>query len=307
MQRFLVGVGLALWVVLGCRETPSNEPTGDGPLRVTATTGMVADAARNLLGTAATVTALMGPGVDPHLYKATQGDLARLREADLVLYNGLHLEGKLNDLLTRLGQTQAVVALGELLPDSLRRQAPGFEGAYDPHLWFDVARWRTAVGYLADTLSARYPHLADSIGRNRAQYTQALDSLDRWVRAELSRLPPERRVLVTAHDAFGYFGAAYGVEVRGLQGLSTAAEFGVRDVSELVDFLVRRKIPAIFVESSVSPRAIESVVAQAAARGHRVRVGGTLYSDALGAAGTPEGTYIGMVRANVQTLVEALK
>lgn len=307
MQRFLLGVGLALLVVLGCRETPPNDPTGTSPLRVTATTGMVADAARNLLGTTATVTALMGPGVDPHLYKATQGDLARLREADLVLYNGLHLEGKLNDLLTRLGQTQAVVALGELLPDSLRRQAPGFEGAYDPHLWFDVARWRTAVTHLADTLSVRYPHLADSIRRNQAHYTLALDSLDRWVRAELSRLPPERRVLVTAHDAFGYFGAAYGVEVRGLQGLSTAAEFGVRDMSELVDFLVRRKIPAIFVESSVSPRAIESVVAQAAARGHRVRVGGTLYSDALGAAGTPEGTYIGMVRANVQTLVEALK
>lgn len=263
--------------------------------------------ARMLLDTTAEVTALMGPGVDPHLYKASQGDLAAMRTADLVLYNGLHLEGKLNDVLERLGKSQTVVALGPLLPDSLLRTSPDFPGTYDPHIWFDVALWRTATLALADTLTVLYPEKAETIQAGAQRYATALAALDSLVRAEILSIQPQQRVLVTAHDAFGYFGRRYGIEVRGLQGISTLSEFGIQDMEALTNFLVSRRIKAIFVESSVSPRSIEALVANAKARGHLVRIGGTLYSDALGETGTPAGSYIGMVETNVQTIVEALK
>ncbi len=278
----------------------------EGPLRVVATTGLVADALKQVAGPHAEITALMGPGVDPHLYKATQGDLARLQQADLIVINGLHLEGKLAEVLERLGRQRPVVALGEALDSTqLRRVGPG--GAVDPHIWFDVRRWRAAAVAAAEALAT---HDSVNAPRYRAaaeRYDAQLDSLDRWVQAQIGSIPPERRVLVTAHDAFGYFGQAYGLEVRGLQGLSTAAEFGLRDVSTLVSFLVERRIPAVFVESSVPAKAIEAVVEGCRARGHNVRIGGTLYSDALGAPDGPAATYIGMVTANVNTIVSSLK
>lgn len=269
--------------------------------------GMVADMARAILDTTAEVTALMGPGVDPHLYKATQGELAQLRRADLVLYNGLHLEGKLNDVFERLARAQPVIAVGDGIPDSLLRSSPDFPGTYDPHIWFDVSLWRRATLALGAEMAARYPARAQYYRTNAHAYADSLQALDTWVRQQLQTLPPEKRVLVTAHDAFGYFGRAYGVEVRGLQGLSTLSEFGLKDVEALVDFLIARRIHAIFVESSIAPRTIEAVVASAQQRGHAISIGGTLYSDALGAPGTPAGTYTGMVRANVSTVVEALK
>lgn len=279
----------------------------DGPLRVTATTGMVADAARAVAGDHAVVTGLMGPGVDPHLYKASQGDLAALGEADLILYNGLLLEGKMGDLLVRMSRDRPTFPLAEYVPDSLLREPPEFQGHYDPHLWFDVSLWGRAVERARDALIEVDPaHRAD-YEANAAAYLDTLGALHAWVAERIAEIPAERRVLVTAHDAFGYFGRAYGIEVVGLQGISTVSEFGLADIRRLVDLITSRKVKAVFIESSVPRRNIDAVVEGCRARGHEVAVGGTLYSDAMGSAGTPEGTYPGMVRANVNLIVEALR
>jgi manganese/zinc/iron transport system substrate-binding protein len=278
-----------------------------GPLRVTCTTGMVADAARTVGGPHVQVTALMGPGVDPHLYKASEGDLRRLEEADLILYNGLNLEGKMGDLFVRMSRTRATVALSEGIPDSLLREPPEFAGHYDPHIWFDVSLWRRAVERARDALIEADPaHRAD-FEANAAAYFDSLDALHAWCREQIATVPRERRVLVTAHDAFGYFGRAYDIEVVGLQGISTVTEFGVADVRRMVDLITSRRVKAVFVESSVPRRSIDAVVEGCRSRGHAVAVGGTLYSDAMGAAGTPDGTYPGMVRANVRHIVESLR
>lgn len=278
----------------------------DGPLRVVATTGMVADAAVRIGAGRVAVTGLMGPGVDPHLYKASEGDVRRLQEADLVLYNGLHLEAKMGEVLGRLGATRPARAVASAVAPGDLRTVPGFSDAHDPHIWFDVRLWRDAVVAVGEALAAADPAGADDYGRNLAAYRAELDTLDAWVRRRVATVPGPARVLVTAHDAFGYFGRAYGLEVRGLQGTSTATEAGTRDVQVLAAFLAERRVPAVFVESSVPPRTVEALQAAVRARGHDVRIGGSLYADALGDRGGPAATYVGMVRANVTTIVEAL-
>uniref|UniRef100_A0A832I548 Manganese transporter n=1 Tax=Eiseniibacteriota bacterium TaxID=2212470 RepID=A0A832I548_UNCEI len=295
----------ALAALAGC--APDGGGARGGRLPVTATTGMVADLARAVGGPHVAVTGLMGPGVDPHLYKASEGDLARLDGARLVLYNGLNLEGKMGDLLVRMSRTRPTVAVTEAIPESLLREPPEFAGHYDPHVWFDVSLWARAVDRVRDALAEADPPRRAAYEANAAAYRDTLAALHAWVAAEIASIPPPRRVLVTAHDAFGYFGRAYGIEVVGLQGISTVAEFGLADVRRLVDLIVARRVPAVFVESSVPRRALDAVVEGCRARGHEVRVGGTLYSDALGAEGTPEGTYAGMVRANVRAIVGALR
>lgn len=276
-------------------------------LKIVTTTGMIQDAVKNITGKHAQVEALMGPGVDPHLYKATQGDLKKLTEADIVIYNGLHLEGKMGEVLEKLSRTKPVLAVAASLPDSILLEVEGFEGIIDPHIWFDVKLWREAVKTI-------HSYLIEMDSANQAYYDSAahaymiqLDSLHQAVTEQLLTIPEEQRVLITAHDAFGYFGRAYHIQVRGLQGISTVAEFGLRDVTELVDFIIARKIKAIFVESSISPKSIEAVQEGCRKKNWEVRIGGALYSDAMGEAGTPAGTYIGMVHANVKTIVEALK
>lgn len=298
---------LALLLVAGCGGGTPSARTAGQPLRVLATTGMVADAARVIGADAVQVTALMGPGVDPHLYKASERDVRLLSEADLVLYNGLHLEGKMAELFTRLARQRHVVAVAEAIPDSLLRHPAAFEGHPDPHVWFDVAMWSRSVEGARDALVQSLPDQADALHLRAAAYLDTLRALDAWTRAEMASIPDRQRVLVTAHDAFGYFGMAYGVEVVGLQGISTVSEFGLADVRRLVDLIVSRGVKAVFVESSVPRRSIEAVVEGCRGRGHDVVIGGTLYSDALGAEGTPEGTYVGMVRANVRTIVQALR
>jgi manganese/zinc/iron transport system substrate-binding protein len=278
-----------------------------GPLRVVSTIGMIADAARVVGGDHVSVHGLMGPGVDPHLYKATEGDLERLSGADLILYNGLNLEGKMGDILVKMSARRPTVRVTERIPDSLLREPPEFQGHYDPHVWFDVALWRHAVAGVRDALIAADPAHRQDFERAAAAYADTLTELDAWVRARIAEIPPERRVLVTAHDAFGYFGRAYRIEVVGLQGISTVSEFGLADVRRLVDVIVTRRVKAVFIESSVSRRNVDAVVEGCRARGHAVAVGGTLFSDAMGPAGTPEGSYVGMVRANVNTIVGALR
>jgi manganese/zinc/iron transport system substrate-binding protein len=268
---------------------------------------MIADAARAIGGPHVQVTGLMGPGVDPHLYKASEGDLSKLGDADLILYNGLNLEGKMGDVLVRMSRTRPTVAVTEAIPESLLREPPEFLGHYDPHVWFDVSLWERAVGRVRDALIEVDPRHRDDFTRAAATYADSLRELHRWVTETMATIPAERRVLVTAHDAFGYFGRAYATDVVGLQGISTVAEFGVADVRRLVDLIAQRGVKAVFIESSVPRRSIDAVVQGCRGRGHDVVVGGTLYSDAMGAEGTPEGTYVGMVRANVMTIVEALR
>ncbi|MDN4164115.1 zinc ABC transporter substrate-binding protein [Cytophagales bacterium LB-30] len=303
--RLLQSLGLALLIalsLLACTASKENEA-----IKIVCTTGMLADAAQQIVGDFAEVEALMGPGVDPHLYKATQGDLQKFNQASLIIYNGLHLEGKMGEVLEKMARIKPVVAAGEGLGKERIKKVPGTEDIYDPHIWFDVALWSETVAYMTEELAKQFPQQRSQFEQNAAAYRKQLDSLHQTVAQQILSIPSEQRVLVTAHDAFTYFGDAYGIEVRGLQGISTLSEFGLKDVSDLVDFIVARKIKAVFVETSVSDKALQAVIQGCTDRGHPVRIGGSLYSDAMGAKGTPEGTYIGMVNANVSKIVEALK
>jgi manganese/zinc/iron transport system substrate-binding protein len=285
-----------------------DSPAGaEGPLRVVTTTGIIGDVAQRIAGPHARVEALMGPGVDPHLYKASESDVRRLSEAELVLYNGLHLEGKMGDILTKMARTRPVVAVTEEIPQDLLREPPEFLGQYDPHVWFDVSMWAKTLEPIARELSALDPEHAKEFEANAAALEKELTELDAWVKAQIQTIPEAQRILVTAHDAFGYFGRRYGMEVVGIQGISTLSEAGLKDVDRVVSLVVDRKVPAVFIESSVPRRSIEAVQAAVRSRGHEVAIGGQLYSDSLGAAGSPPGTYPGMVRANVETIVNALR
>jgi len=266
---------------------------------------MVADLVRNVGGERVAVTALMGPGVDPHLFKASEGDIARLQQARIIFYNGLHLEGRMGDILVKMAREKPTVAVAErIAPERLLVTEDGVE---DPHIWFDVSLWMEAVEVVRDHLTELDLDGRAVYAQNAEAYRAELEELHTYAREQLATIPAERRVLVTAHDAFGYFGRAYDVEVMGLQGVSTAAEYGLADLQLLVDVLVARGIKAVFVESSVPRSSIEALVEGAAARGHTVTIGGELFSDALGPEGTPEGTYVGMVRHNVDTIVAALR
>jgi manganese/zinc/iron transport system substrate-binding protein len=277
------------------------------PIAVVATTGHVADVVRGVAGDRARVEQLLGEGVDPHVYKLTRSDVVRLTGADVVFYNGLLLEGKMTDALIRVAASgRPVHAVTELIPEDRLLSPPEFEGAHDPHVWMDVAAWSLAADVVRDRLSALDPEGAETYARNAAAYRARLEGLDAYARRTLASIPEGSRVLVTAHDAFNYMGRAYGLEVRGIQGISTESEAGLREIEALVELLVSRRIPAVFVETSVSERNVRALVEGAAARGHRVAIGGSLYSDALGAPGTYEGTYAGMIDHNVTTIARAL-
>lgn len=304
MQRLIVVV--ISFMIVGCSNDKEENRSND-KLRIVTTTGMIKDAVENIVGERAEVIALMGPGVDPHLYKATQGDLQKLTDADIVFYNGLHLEGKMGEVLEKLGKLKPVIAVTSEIPDSLLRKVPGFQGAYDPHIWFDVKLWQLAVTRISNFITEYDSANAITYKERSDRYLLKLDSLHESVRQTILEIPQQQRVLITAHDAFGYFGDAYNIEVKGLQGISTISEFGLKDVTELTSFIINRKIKAIFVESSVSQKSIEAVMEGCRERNWNVEIGGTLYSDAMGQAGTPEGTYTGMVNANVKTIVSALK
>jgi len=307
MRLFLIGL-LICFGACG-EETPDSREPG-GKLRIVATTGMVADMARNVGGDLVTVEALMGPGVDPHLYQAAPSDLRKLRAADVVLFNGKGLEGKMGKILADLAKRKRGAAITELIReeeligDNPHRSAPRH---VDPHVWFDVALWSRCAAVVADTFSAADPTNADRYRRNAERYENRLvGDLDAWVRTRIATIPVEQRVLITSHDAFRYFGRAYNVEVRGLQGISTASVAGVKDVELMVKLIIDRKIKAIFVETSVSPKAIEAVREHVRRGGHEVANGGELFSDAMG--DTPEtSNYEGMIRHNVETLVRALR
>jgi manganese/zinc/iron transport system substrate-binding protein len=289
---------------------PSAQPAdlAGRTINVTATVGMIGDMVKNVGGERVKVTTLMGPGVDPHLYKPSASDIQKLESADIIFYGGLELEGRMTDLFVKIARGgKPTVAVSENIDPAKLREPPEFQGKYDPHIWFDVTLWQDATRRVRSELARLDPSYKELYQRNADAYLQQLAALHQYVNTQAAQLPEQSRVLITAHDAFGYFGERYGFEVRGLQGTSTATEAGAADVQVLADFIAERRIKAIFVESSVPQATIEAVQAAVQAKGWNVTIGGQLFSDAMGADGTPEGTYIGMVRHNVDTIVGALK
>ena len=302
---FLVLFVLAL---SGCGPKGGPSATPERPT-ILATTGMIGDLAKIIAGPDADVTVMMGAGVDPHLYRPTPEDTANINKASAILYNGLHLEGRMTEILEKLEENgqKPVVAVTETLPQALLISLPGGGNQVDPHVWFDVTLWRQAALVINDTLTRLVPAKEANFEERTTKLLKELDALDVWVKEQLLLVPKERRVLITAHDAFAYFGKRYGVEVMGIQGTSTAAEASAKTIQTLAETISTRKIPAIFVESSVPKATIEALQQAVGARGWQVKIGGQLYSDALGNQGTPEGTYQGMFRANVNTIVKALR
>ncbi|WJY22525.1 zinc ABC transporter substrate-binding protein [Fontisubflavum oceani] len=275
-------------------------------MTIVATTGMVADAARVVGGDLVEVQALMGPGVDPHAYRQTRSDIVAMTRADLVLWHGLFLEAQMEDFFADLSQNRPVVAVAEEMPRDVLLAHDDYDGRFDPHVWMDPELWALVVAEVEEALSDVQPENAEVFAANAAAHTEHLTQLAAYADEVLGTVPETARVLLTAHDAFNYFGNAHGFEVMGIQGISTESEAGLARIAELVDLLVQRQVGAVFVESSVSDRNIRALIEGAAAEGHEVIVGGELYSDAMGADGSYEGTYLGMIDHNVTVITRAL-
>ncbi len=319
-------VVIAMLLTVACSKPSQEQGGGSGikqnseekKLHIVATTGMIGDLVRRIGGDRVQVDVMMGPGTDPHLYKAREKDIRMIAQADIVFYNGLHLEGKLAEVFERFtyreGKSLAdqsrykdIYAVTEEFQEEDLLASPKNPGAHDPHVWFNVKLWLKAALQINKRLIGKDNTIQEYIAPNMQKLTTELLELDKWTREQIASIPKEQRLLVTAHDAFGYFGKAYDIEVRGIQGISTESEASVNDLNQLIDFIVKRKAKAIFVESTISKKNVEALLEGAQAQMHPLKLGGELFSDAMGAEGTPEGTYVGMVRHNVNTIVNALK
>jgi len=291
--------------IISCKNEPKNK---NGKPNVVTTTSMITDLVQNIGGDYINLQGLMGSGVDPHLYKASEGDVTKLANADVIFYNGVHLEGKLVEVFEKMtSQNMKTIAIADAIDKNTLISSELFPGNYDPHIWFNIDYWEKATQFIVAKLSEEVPEQKGAFEANGTAYLGKLKALKLEMITVIETLPKEKRILVTAHDAFSYFGRAFDFEVVGLQGLSTATEAGVKDVQKLAAFIIEKNVKAVFVESSVPKRTIEALQAAVNSKGHKVEIGGTLYSDALGNAGTVEGTYIGMFKYNVNTIVNALK
>jgi manganese/zinc/iron transport system substrate-binding protein len=278
----------------------------DAPVRVVATVGMIGDVAAELAAGCADVATLMGPGIDPHLYQATAGDVRDLGRADLILYAGLTLEGQLGEVLARFSERTPTLAVAEEAVGPAERIRTSSAYGVDPHVWMDASLWAGTVPVVADALADVAPACASGVRARAAETEAALLALDGWIEAAVATVPEDRRVLVTAHDAFAYYGRAYGVQVAGIQGVSTEAEPSIADIRATARTIADAGVPAVFIETTINPRTIQAVLDAAADLGHEATLGGSLYSDAMGEPGTPEGSYVGMLRANTVAIVTAL-
>lgn len=304
MQFLLLSALLVLCA--SCAES-SGSIKRENTIKVVTTTSIVGDLVENIAGEAVEVTSLMGTGVDPHLYKASAGDVEKLAGADMIFYNGLNLEGKITDVLGQMRKSGVfTVGVAEGIDKSLLFSPEEYQGYYDPHIWFDVVLWKKAAKVVMEAFILYDPENAPVYRRNAESYLEELDLLQAYIQKKIATMQPDRKVLITAHDAFNYFGKGYGFEVMGLQGISTDSEASVADIKNLSKIITERKIPAVFVETSISPRYMRALRASVKARGFDVRIGGSLYSDSMGNSGTEEGTYIGMFKSNVDTIVESL-
>lgn len=307
-KHLIISMGFILVGLLGCA-TQDEEAvnTAEEPIKVVTTIAQIADAVENIGGEHVDVTSLMGPGVDPHLYSAVQGDIQTLDQAEIIFYSGLHLEGQMEGIFEQMEQDKTTTPVSENIPEDELLSDPESPTITDPHVWFDISMWSYSVEAVRNDLIAMDPENKETYSQNAAEYLAELAELDAYAKERFEEIPEESRVLVTAHDAFNYFGKAYGFEVVGLQGLSTESDYSVNDVQQIINLLIERNVKGVFVESSVSDRSINAVVEGAKEAGHDVSIGGELYSDAMGEAGTEEGTYIGMFKHNIDTIVDALK
>lgn len=303
--RFLLVLLSGLPFLSSC--DPAAPRSDGGQPSVVCTTNMIGDLVNEIVGGRLEVTTLMGAGVDPHLYRFTREDLTALDRARVVFYNGLHLEGRMGGVLDKLSSSRLTVALAEKVDRAKLMTPEEYEGSPDPHIWFDIELWSQTIPAVVEALSRVDPAGAEEYRERGEVLRQEYLALDAHVREQIATIPEERRVLVTAHDAFGYFGRRYSIEVLALQGMSTVAQAGIRDIERVVQAIVDRKIKAIFVESSVPRRTVEAVIESCRSQGHEVKIGGELYSDAMGAPGTPGGTYPGMIRHNVEAIVSSLR
>jgi manganese/zinc/iron transport system substrate-binding protein len=296
---------LVVSVISGCTSaTTGNE---SDKIHVTTTIAQIQDVVNNIGGDHVETESLMGPGIDPHLYQASQGDISKLTKADIIFYSGLHLEGKMGEVFEKVSKDRPTIAVAEKISEDELLADPNGANAHDPHVWFSVPLWIQTVDTIEEELGKLKPEFKEEFAENAKKYKAELEELDQYARDQFKTIPEGSRVLVTAHDAFGYFGHEYGFEVMGLQGISTDSEYGLKDVQNLVDILVDKQIKAVFVESSISEKSINAVVEGANEQNHQVSIGGELYSDAMGEAGTKEGTYIGMFKHNIDTIVSSLK
>ncbi|WP_298424032.1 zinc ABC transporter substrate-binding protein [uncultured Kordia sp.] len=304
MKRYTY-IFVIMLTIISCKTEVKKQ---DGKFQIVTTTTMITDMVKNIGGDKVEVQGLMGSGVDPHLYKASESVVSKFFNADVIIYSGLHLEGKLEDVFEKLRKQQKkTIAVSDAVDKSGLIGSEYFASNYDPHIWFHIDYWKQATQFVVDELKKLDPKNAESFEKNGQTYIEKLTVLAKEINETIATLPVEKRILVTAHDAFNYFGKLHNFEVVGLQGLSTATEAGVKDVQKLANFIIEKNVKAIFVESSVPKRTIEALQAAVKSKDHEVAIGGTLYSDALGDAGTVEGTYIGMYKYNVQTIVNALK
>jgi manganese/zinc/iron transport system substrate-binding protein len=295
--------GVAALTLGSCERSAAKPGT---KLGIVATTGMVGDLAVNIGGDRVNVRSIMGEGIDPHLYKASPGDVRLMSDADMILFSGLHLEGRMADLIVKMAGRGSVVQVTDTIDEKLLREPPEFAGHFDPHVWFDVSLWSTAAVRVRDALIEKDAPGKDVYTKNAENFTALLAELHQYAKDTLSTIPKESRVMVTAHDAFGYFGSAYGLEVLAIQGISTDSEASLQDINALVDVLVSRKVPAVFIESSVPRKTVDALIEGCKSKNHDVVIGGELFSDAMGKPGTMEGTYFGMVLHNVDTVAKAL-
>ncbi|WP_420842582.1 metal ABC transporter solute-binding protein, Zn/Mn family [Fervidibacillus halotolerans] len=314
LLRFtLIGVGIVMFIT-GCSSNEDRSATSDSSnssgesknqITIVTTIAQIAEPIEQIIGDMGQVESLMGPGVDPHLYEATQGDITKLQKANIIFYNGLNLEGNMEEIFENIKDQKMTLALGETIDDS--KLLKDEEGALDPHIWFDIDLWKEALESATEVIKEHSPENAETIEQNKQNYFAKMDELKKEAEEKMSRIPKEQRILVTAHDAFGYFGRMWDIEVVGLQGLSTEDEVGLSDIQSTVELLIEKQVPAVFVESSINQNSIKAVIEGAAKEGLEVELGGELFSDAMGEAGTEEGTYIGMYRHNVETIYQALR
>lgn len=307
-RRIIIITMIISILLVGCGgDKVDTTKNNNGKINVVATTTIIGDAVKAIGGEKINLDVLMGPGIDPHLYKASAGDVNKMQNADIIFYNGLHLEGKMGDIFEQLEKlNKNSYAVADVIPKSRLVESEDFAGSYDPHIWFDVELWIDVVEGIKERFIEIDPENSDYYNKNGEDYLKESKELHEYVKSRAEELPEEKRVLITAHDAFNYFGRAYGFEVKGLQGLSTATEAGTSDVKDLADFIASRKIPAIFIESSVPPKNMEALKNAVKSRGFNVEIGGELFSDSLGDPGTEEGTYVGTVKHNIDTIVDAL-
>ncbi len=291
--------------IIGCKQ---KEKSKNGKLQIVTTTTMITDLVKNIGGDKIEVKGLMGAGVDPHLYKASEGDVSKLFNADVIIYNGIHLEGKLEEVFEKMRhQNKKTIAVSDAIDKSTLIESEFFASNYDPHIWFDITNWEIITKYLISQLSDLDSKNAAFYAKNGEAYLKELAALKVTITEMINPLPMEKRILVTAHDAFNYFGKAFQFNVVGLQGLSTATEAGVKDVQKMAAFIMEKDVKSIFIESSVPRRTVEALQEAVKYRGHEIEIGGTLFSDALGDFGTVEGTYIGMYIHNVKTIISSLQ